>query len=571
MTDLTIEDNYDIWKWKIKFTNMKDEVETDTRYIWDLEWDGKIYSNDEPDTLIDIRNYFEPDEYMPDLKFPNTDLIGSYEFVSRKKLSTDKEIKDYLKRTLKNNTGYFDYYFVIEDTIQDLIDSNKISGEKTEFEPYPPTIPTTDNRVDFIDQRITQIRNLLIDETDGDKKKILMKAIQTLVKKIPEAIELDDLDRERYNMEFADYETKQYNKDVKDKEKQLVIDAKKKEEKRLQDIEDAKLLLTPEEVKQQIKDGKKTWITIRKKPYIAVQLVDKDPYGGSIKSIKNIKYFLPDKIYKTWNSKEVIDPNTLEIMGNFKEEMGGFKLELNELGKQRLEEYKTSENPNWKEDEAILQSKKAEEQVKRVKKEEKEYKKVQAKIALEATPEGKEKTRRKDELFKLYNEIQQAKDLLVFNNTKKHRDNINELKIKYKTLTNEYKEKYKSGKGIKSCWKGYEAIGMKQKGNKLVPNCVPIVDNINTFSNYEKAKKNAIKYLGKKVDFKISDKKAKKFMVFNPEKNKWIYFGQMGYEDFLKHQDPIRRNAYLKRTANIKGDWKNDKYSPNNLARNILW
>jgi hypothetical protein len=87
----------------------------------------------------------------------------------------------------------------------------------------------------------------------------------------------------------------------------------------------------------------------------------------------------------------------------------------------------------------------------------------------------------------------------------------------------------------------------------------------------KKRKKNAIKYLGKKIDFKISDKKAKKFMVFNPEKNKWIYFGQMGYEDFLKHQDPIRRNSYLKRTANIKGDWKDDKYSPNNLARNILW
>jgi len=24
------------------------------------------------------------------------------------------------------------------------------------------------------------------------------------------------------------------------------------------------------------------------------------------------------------------------------------------------------------------------------------------------------------------------------------------------------------------CWKGYEAIGMKKKGNRTVPNCVPI-------------------------------------------------------------------------------------------------
>jgi len=77
--------------------------------------------------------------------------------------------------------------------------------------------------------------------------------------------------------------------------------------------------------------------------------------------------------------------------------------------------------------------------------------------------------------------------------------------------------------------------------------------------------------LGKKIDFRISDKKDKKYMVLNPTTEKMIYFGQMGYEDFLKHQDPIRRMSYLKRTANIKGNWKDDPYSPNNLARIILW
>jgi hypothetical protein len=45
----------------------------------------------------------------------------------------------------------------------------------------------------------------------------------------------------------------------------------------------------------------------------------------------------------------------------------------------------------------------------------------------------------------------------------------------------------------------------------------------------------------------------------------------MGYEDFTKHKDKKRQTAYLKRTENIKGDWKSDKYSANNLARNILW
>ena len=84
---------------------------------------------------------------------------------------------------------------------------------------------------------------------------------------------------------------------------------------------------------------------------------------------------------------------------------------------------------------------------------------------------------------------------------------------------------------------------------------------------YEKAKQ----YLGNNVLIKLSDKSSKKYMVLNPEINKWIYFGQIGYEDFTKHQDLKRRENYLKRTANMRGDWRNNKYSPNNLSRNILW
>ena len=45
----------------------------------------------------------------------------------------------------------------------------------------------------------------------------------------------------------------------------------------------------------------------------------------------------------------------------------------------------------------------------------------------------------------------------------------------------------------------------------------------------------------------------------------------MGYEDFTKHKDEERRKDYRRRAENIKGNWKNNKYSPNNLAINILW
>lgn len=45
----------------------------------------------------------------------------------------------------------------------------------------------------------------------------------------------------------------------------------------------------------------------------------------------------------------------------------------------------------------------------------------------------------------------------------------------------------------------------------------------------------------------------------------------MGYEDFTKHKNEERRQNYLNRANAIKGDWKKNPYSPNNLAINILW
>jgi hypothetical protein len=51
----------------------------------------------------------------------------------------------------------------------------------------------------------------------------------------------------------------------------------------------------------------------------------------------------------------------------------------------------------------------------------------------------------------------------------------------------------------------------------------------------------------------------------------------MGYGDFFlwSSQDKAlgerKRKAYLARSGKIKGDWKKDKYSPNRLARAILW
>ena len=71
-------------------------------------------------------------------------------------------------------------------------------------------------------------------------------------------------------------------------------------------------------------------------------------------------------------------------------------------------------------------------------------------------------------------------------------------------------------------------------------------------------------------DVYLSTRKTKKYMIQDP-KGKWVHFGAMGMEDFTKHKDQKRRENYLKRSGAIRGDWKRNPYSPNNLARNLLW
>lgn len=77
------------------------------------------------------------------------------------------------------------------------------------------------------------------------------------------------------------------------------------------------------------------------------------------------------------------------------------------------------------------------------------------------------------------------------------------------------------------------------------------------------------KYAGKNIPLFLSDRKDKKYMIFINDKK--IHFGHIDYQDFLKHGNLKRRMNYLNRATNIQGNWKNDKFSPNNLAIHILW
>ena len=81
----------------------------------------------------------------------------------------------------------------------------------------------------------------------------------------------------------------------------------------------------------------------------------------------------------------------------------------------------------------------------------------------------------------------------------------------------------------------------------------------------------AYKYLGKTAKLYPASNPAKKYKIFDSKNNKWVNFGQLGYEDYTKHHDKKRRKNYLTRTKFMRGNWKTNRYSANNLSRNILW
>jgi hypothetical protein len=96
-----------------------------------------------------------------------------------------------------------------------------------------------------------------------------------------------------------------------------------------------------------------------------------------------------------------------------------------------------------------------------------------------------------------------------------------------------------------------------------------MVANLETISDPKRVAKNFAKYKGSdNAQLSASEKADKKYkVVFN---GKTTHFGST-MEDYTKHKDPVRLKSYLARAMGIKGDWKKNKYSPNNLSVNLLW
>ncbi len=91
------------------------------------------------------------------------------------------------------------------------------------------------------------------------------------------------------------------------------------------------------------------------------------------------------------------------------------------------------------------------------------------------------------------------------------------------------------------------------------------------YSNPTIAQKRANAYLGRTAKLYPASNKHKKYRVWDPNNEKWVNFGQLGYQDYTRHKNKKRRASYLARSRKIRGDWLRNKYSPNNLSIHILW
>ena len=93
---------------------------------------------------------------------------------------------------------------------------------------------------------------------------------------------------------------------------------------------------------------------------------------------------------------------------------------------------------------------------------------------------------------------------------------------------------------------------------------------MNQYTNPKKVYKNFVKFGFKKdgSQLKPSTRQGKKWMVLDPNTGKWVHFGAMGYEDYTKHNDKIRRKKYWSRMGRFESAYK---YSPGYLSLVLLW
>jgi glutathionyl-hydroquinone reductase len=90
-------------------------------------------------------------------------------------------------------------------------------------------------------------------------------------------------------------------------------------------------------------------------------------------------------------------------------------------------------------------------------------------------------------------------------------------------------------------------------------------------SNLQTVRSKAKRLYGLRATIEVAQDGKHKYIFKIPSLHITRRFGDIHYEDFTKHKDPVRRQHYLERATKIPGSWKQDKYSKNNLSIHLLW
>ena len=101
---------------------------------------------------------------------------------------------------------------------------------------------------------------------------------------------------------------------------------------------------------------------------------------------------------------------------------------------------------------------------------------------------------------------------------------------------------------------------------------------LSNVSNVQMVEKNCEKLFGDKMILLESNRKNKKYMIYDYLTHKMIHFGSANHLDYTKYLELYgpeianqHRERYLKRATKIRGDWKDNPFSANNLSINLLW
>jgi hypothetical protein len=88
------------------------------------------------------------------------------------------------------------------------------------------------------------------------------------------------------------------------------------------------------------------------------------------------------------------------------------------------------------------------------------------------------------------------------------------------------------------------------------------------FSNPKLVQEKALDILGPSAIIYYSIRKNKKYMILNPINKKWVHFGEMGFSDYTKHNDPKRLMDFKIRNE----QWgQYEPYTPAFLSYYLLW